>query len=388
MEAMAVIADSTSLTKFCDRLIKSSYITVDTEFMRDQTYWPRLCLVQIADEHEAAAIDTLAKGIDITPLLNLFTNPRILKIFHAARQDLEIFYRLMGRLPSPIFDTQIAAMVCGFGDSAGYDTLVRKLTDETIDKSSRFTDWALRPLSQRQINYALGDVTHLRQVYIKLNEMLGQNNRHNWMDEELSILRDTKNYTFEPEDAWRRIKYRAPKPRFLAILKEVAAWREIEAQNKDIPRNRIVRDESLIEISHHAPKTINDLSRARGLSLKKAEGSLGKALLNAVKVGLNVPSENLPEVKRDAPLPKGIGPITDLLKVLLKLKCEKHDVAQKLIATVNDMEQIAAFGQNANVPALQGWRQEVFGIDALRLRSGQLAMVIKDHNLELVEINN
>ncbi len=385
---MAVIADSTSLTKFCDRLIKSSYITVDTEFMRDQTYWPRLCLVQIADEHEAAAIDTLAKGIDITPLLNLLTNPRILKIFHAARQDLEIFYRLMGRLPSPIFDTQIAAMVCGFGDSAGYDTLVRKLTDETIDKSSRFTDWALRPLSQRQINYALGDVTHLRQVYIKLNEMLGQNNRHNWMDEELSILRDTKNYTFAPEDAWRRIKYRAPKPRFLAILKEVAAWREIEAQNKDIPRNRIVRDESLIEISHHAPKTINDLSRARGLSLKKAEGSLGKALLNAVKVGLNVPSENLPEVKRDAPLPKGIGPITDLLKVLLKLKCEKHDVAQKLIATVNDMEQIAAFGQNANVPALQGWRQEVFGIDALRLRSGQLAMVIKDHNLELVEINN
>ena len=385
---MAVIADSTSLTKFCDRLIKSSYITVDTEFMRDQTYWPRLCLVQIANEHEAAAIDTLAKGIDISPLLNLLTNSRILKIFHAARQDLEIFYRLMGKLPSPIFDTQIAAMVCGFGDSAGYDTLVRKLTDETIDKSSRFTDWALRPLSQRQINYALGDVTHLRQVYIKLNEMLGQNNRHNWMDEELSILRDTKNYTFAPEDAWRRIKYRAPKPRFLAILKEVAAWREIEAQNKDIPRNRIVRDESLIEISHHAPKTINDLSRARGLSLKKAEGSLGKALLNAVKAGLNVPSENLPEVKRDAPLPKGIGPITDLLKVLLKLKCEKHDVAQKLIATVNDMEQIAAFGQNANVPALQGWRQEVFGIDALRLRSGQLAMVIKDHNLELVEINN
>ena len=385
---MAVIADNTSLTKFCDRLIKSSYITVDTEFMRDQTYWPRLCLVQIADEHEAAAIDTLAKDIDITPLLNLLTNPRILKIFHAARQDLEIFYKLMGKLPSPIFDTQVAAMVCGFGDAAGYDTLVRKLTNKTIDKSSRFTDWALRPLSQRQINYALGDVTHLRQVYIKLNEMLGQNNRHNWMDEELSILRDTKNYTFEPEDAWRRIKYRAPKPRFLAILKEVAAWREIEAQNKDIPRNRIVRDESLIEISHHAPKNINDLSRARGLSLKKAQGSLGKALLNAVKVGLNVPIENLPEVKRDAPLPKGIGPITDLLKVLLKLKCEKHDVAQKLIATVNDMEQIAAFGKNANVPALQGWRQEVFGIDALRLRSGQLAMVIKDHHLELVEINN
>ena len=385
---MAVIADSTSLTNLCDRLIKSSYITVDTEFMRDQTYWPRLCLVQIADENEAAAIDTLAEGIDITPLLNLLINPKILKIFHAARQDLEIFYKLMGKLPSPIFDTQVAAMVCGFGDSAGYDTLVRKLTDEIIDKSSRFTDWALRPLSHRQIKYALGDVTHLRQVYIKLNEMLSQNNRHNWMDEELCILRDIKNYTFEPEDAWRRVKCRTPKPRFLAILKEVAAWREIEAQTRDIPRNRILRDESLVEISHHAPKTINDLSRARGMSHKKAEGPLGRALLNAVQIGLNVPSENLPEVKRDVALPKGIGPMTDLLKVLLKLKCEKHDVAQKLIATVNDMEQIAAFGQNADVPALQGWRQEVFGIDALRLRSGQLAMVIKDHNLELVEINN
>ena len=385
---MAIIVDSTSLKKFCDRLITSQYIAVDTEFMRDQTYWPRLCLVQIADENEAAAIDTLAKGIDITPLWNLLTDFRILKVFHAARQDLEIFYRLIGKLPSPIFDTQVAAMVCGFGDSAGYDTLVRKLTDETIDKSSRFTDWALRPLSDRQINYALGDVTHLRQVYIRLNDMLGQNSRHNWMDEELSILRDTKNYTFAPEEAWRRIKYRAPKPRFLAILKEVAALREIEAQTKDVPRNRILRDEALVEISHQAPRTTNELSRTRDISRKKAEGPLGRALLNAVQIGLNVPSENLPIVERVTPLPRGIGPITDLLKVLLKLKCEKHDVAQKLIATVNDIEQIAAFGRDANVPALQGWRQEVFGIDALRLRSGQLAMVIKDKNLELVEPNN
>ena len=385
---MELIKTNEQLVEVCKSISKEKFITIDTEFIREKTYWSKLCLIQICSHDKEIIIDPLENDIDLKPFIKILNKKSILKVLHSGRQDIEIFYKMSGKIPQSIFDTQIAAMVCGFGESAGYDTLVRKLTDETIDKSSRFTDWALRPLSQRQINYALGDVTHLRQVYIKLNEMLGQNNRHNWMDEELSILRDTKNYTFAPEDAWRRIKYRAPKPRFLAILKEVAAWREIEAQNKDIPRNRIVRDESLVEISHHAPKTISELSRARGLSLKKAEGSLGKALLNAVQIGLNVPSENLPEVKREVPLPKGIGPITDLLKVLLKLKCEKHDVAQKLIATVNDMEQIAAFGQNANVPALQGWRQEVFGIDALRLRSGQLAMVIKDHNLELVEINN
>ena len=385
---MAVITDTASLKSLCDRLSKASYITVDTEFMREKTFWPKLCLVQLADGVGAAAVDTLSDGLDLTPLLNLMAKPNVLKVFHAARQDLEIFFKLMGKLPAPIFDTQLAAMVCGFGDSVGYDTLVRKLADENIDKSSQFTAWGQRPLSNRQIDYALAAVTHLRRVYVKLDEMLGHNGRYGWLDEELGSLNNTSNYTFLPEEAWRRVKTRTSKPRFLAVLKEVAAWREREAQKKDLPRNRIVRDETLVEIPHHAPTTTNELSRTRGFSPKRAEGTMGKALLDAIQNGLNVPKENLPEVKQTEPIPRGIGPITDLLKVLLKLKCEKHDVAQKLIAKGDDLEKIAALGEEASVPALQGWRQHIFGEDALSLRSGQLAMKINGRNLELVEIED
>ena len=381
---MAVIADNSSLKSFCERLSESSYITVDTEFMREKTYWPRLCLIQLANINEAAAIDTLAEGLNLTPLMNLLLEPGILKVFHAARQDFEIFFRLMGKLPTPVFDTQVAAMVCGFGDSAGYDTLVRKLLDQTIDKSSRFTDWGLRPLSERQIKYALEDVTHLRQIYVKLNEKLLKNKRHDWMDEELGNLKNKSNYTFDPDEAWRRVKFRTSNPRFLAILKKIAAWRELEAQTRDIPRNRIIRDESLVEIAHHAPKTIAELAKSRGFNHKNAEGPMGKAILKAVNDGLNVPNDDLPKVIRTPPLPKGIGPITDLLKVLLKLKSEEHDVAQKLIATVDDLEKIAAYGQKARVRSLNGWRQTVFGKDALKLRSGDLAMIIKEGKLELL----
>ena len=384
---MSVIVDNNSLKSFCERISESSYITVDTEFMREKTYWPRLCLIQIANIDEAAAIDTLAEGLNLTPLINIMLEPSILKVFHAARQDLEIFFRLMGKLPTPIFDTQVAAMVCGFGDSAGYDTLVRKLLDQNIDKSSRFTDWGLRPLSKRQIKYALEDVTHLRQIYRKLNDILFKNKRYAWMDEELGNLKDKNNYTFAPEDAWRRIKSRTPNPRFLAILKKIAAWRELEAQTRDLPRNRILRDESLVEIAHHSPKTITELAKARGFNQKKAEGPMGKAIINAVNDGLKVPNDGLPKVIRTPPLPKGIGPITDLLKVLLKLKSEEHDVAQKLIATVDDLEKIAAYGNKAGVPSLHGWRQMVFGNDALKLRSGKLAMLIKDRKIELLNFN-
>ena len=263
---MAVITDTASLKSLCDRLSKATYITVDTEFMREKTFWPKLCLVQLADGVGAAAVDTLSDGLDLTPLLNLMAKPNVLKVFHAARQDLEIFFKLMGKLPAPIFDTQLAAMVCGFGDSVGYDTLVRKLADENIDKSSQFTDWGQRPLSNRQIDYALADVTHLRRVYVKLDEMLGHNGRYGWLVEELGSLNNTGNYTFLPEEAWRRVKTRTSKPRFLAVLKEIAAWREREAQKKDLPRNRIVRDETLVEIAHHAPTTTNELSRTRGFS--------------------------------------------------------------------------------------------------------------------------
>jgi ribonuclease D len=382
---MPVITDTESLSAFCTKLAHSPYITVDTEFMREKTYWPQLCLVQLADQEEAKAVDVLADGIDLTPMLELMADTNVLKVFHAARQDLEIFYRMMNKLPEPIFDTQVAAMVCGFGDSAGYETLVRKLTNETVDKSSRFTDWGQRPLSDRQISYALSDVTHLRDVYESLNEMLSNNGRHAWLEEEIATLTDAGKYTTHPEDAWQRVKSRAPKPRFLAILKEIAAWRETEAQSKDIPRNRILRDEALVEIAHHAPSTVEQLARTRGMGQRMAEGPAGQKLLKAISAGQAIPDKELPRPPRHKPLPKGIGPVTDLLKVLLKMKSEQHDVAQRLIATSDDLEKISAYGEKAEVHALQGWRREVFGNDALSLRAGNLALVVHDQSVEVVE---
>ncbi len=383
--AMSVITDTESLAAFCSRLEKSAFITVDTEFMREKTYYPRLCVIQMASEDEALAVDAMAEDINLSPLLDLMANEKVLKVFHAARQDLEIFYHLMGKLPAPLFDSQVAAMVCGFGESVGYETLVKKLAGATIDKSSRFTDWAHRPLTDRQIEYALADVTHLRTIYEKLSQSLGKNGRRSWLEEELAKLTDEKVYQFPPREAWRRVKSRAPKPRFLAILREVAAWREEEAQRKDIPRNRILRDEALIEIAHHAPKSVQELSRTRGLGNRMAEGSAGKALLKAVAAGLAVPEADCPLVPRKPHLPRGIGPVTDILKVLLKLKCEEHEVAQKLVANSEDVEKIAAYGEKADVAALHGWRQQIFGNDAILLRNGKLALVVENQQLELVE---
>ncbi len=385
---MSVINDSESLSQLCGRLAKASHITVDTEFMREKTYWPQLCLVQLADENEAAAVDVMAIDIDLDPLLDLMANKNILKVFHAARQDLEIFYRLMGALPSPLFDTQVAAMVCGFGDSAGYETLVRNLTDRAIDKSSRFTDWSQRPLTAKQIDYALADVTHLREVYLRLAQDLEKNGRMAWLEEELSDLLNNGNYIFSPDEAWRRIKSRGAKPRYLAILREIAAWREREAQSRDLPRGRILRDEALVEIAHHAPTTSSGLARIRGLSQKLAEGPMGRKLIDAIQEGLGVPEKDLPKIKKNKPLPRGLGPVTDFLKVLLKHKCEEHDVAQKLIATGNDLEKIAAYGDKADVRALQGWRRDLFGNEALALRSGNLGMVVNDLALEIVEFDD
>ncbi len=382
---MTVITDTKVLSDFCGRLSQSSYITVDTEFMREKTYWPQLCLVQLANDDEAAAVDVLVDDIDLTPLLDLMANENVMKVFHAARQDLEIFFRLMGGLPAPLFDTQVAAMVCGFGDSAGYETLVRNLTDQTIDKSSRFTDWAQRPLTDRQVSYALADVTHLREVYAKLKQELTKNGRLEWLEEELGDLLDISNYTFPPEEAWRRVKSRGAKPRFLAILKEIAAWREREAQDKDLPRGRVLRDDALVEIAHHAPTKVAGLARVRGLGQRLAEGPMGDRLLDAIHAGLAVPDQELPQIIKRKPLPRGIGPITDFLKVLLKHKCEHHDVAQKLIATGDDLEKIAAYGDKADAKALHGWRRDLFGSDALAVRAGRLAIVVNGQELELVE---
>jgi len=383
-----MITDTASLAAFCKTLSGTPFITVDTEFMRESTYWPVLCLIQVAGPDDAKAIDALAPGIDLTPLFDLLDDPSILKVFHAARQDLEIFYHLMGHVPAPLFDTQVAAMVCGFGDSVGYQTLIAKLTKAQIDKSSRFTDWSLRPLSDRQITYALSDVTHLRDAYLKLRDKLKANGREDWLDEEMAILNAPETYDPDPHETYRRIKSRGAKPRYLAILREVAAWRELEARKRDQPRNRVLRDEALQEIAHHAPQTVNDLERTRGLGRKMAEGSSGSRLLEAIKKGLEIPDADCPRPQHKPDMPRGLGPVIDLLRVLLKMKCDDGDVAQKLLASASDIELIAAFGEEADVRAMHGWRRELFGNDALELCNGELGFVIKNKRLSLMKPAN
>ena len=383
-----LITNTPELAAFCRRLADAEFITVDTEFMRERTFWPRLCLVQVAGPDEARAIDALAESIDLTPLFDLLADPEILKVFHAARQDMEIFSLLMDRLPAPLFDTQVAAMVCGFGDSVGYETLVAKLAKARVDKSSRFTDWSLRPLSQRQVDYALGDVTHLRVAYEKLARKLSANGHESWLSEEMAVLTDPGTYDLEPALAFRRIKVRNPSPRTLALLRELAAWREREARRLDLPRNRVLRDEALLEIAHHAPVSTDALNRTRGLGRRMAEGAAGQAILEAVRLGQAVPEADCPRPQSKPALPRGLGPVVDLLKVLLKMKCEENQVAQKLVASSADVERIAADGEAAEVPALLGWRRQVFGEDALRLRSGATALAANGKRLKLVPLDS
>ncbi|MGB0682418.1 MAG: ribonuclease D [Magnetovibrionaceae bacterium] len=380
-----LVTTNEALATLCDSLAQETFLTVDTEFLREKTFWPQVCLIQVGGTDLHAAIDPLADGLDLAPLYALFDNPDILKVFHAARQDLEIFYHLTGRLPAPVFDTQVAAMVCGFGDSVGYETLVNKLARQSIDKGPRFTDWSLRPLSDRQIDYALADVTHLRRIYDRLRERLESNGREGWLKAEMEILTSPETYAQAPEDAWRRLKSKSTNRRYLALLKEVCAWREREAQGRNVPRNRILRDESLTEIAHHAPRTPKELGRTRGLSEKAAEGSFGAGILAAVEAGLAVPDSDLPAAQGKEDLPSGIGPVTDLLKVVLKLTTEQAGVAQKLIASAADVERIAAFGEDANVPALKGWRREVFGEKALAVRDGRAWLGLEGRRLILRE---
>ena len=385
---MSTITTSEELFSFCQGLSGAEFVTVDTEFMRENTFWPILCLVQVAGPDDAAAIDVMAPNIDLAPLFDILKDESILKVFHAARQDLEIFYHLMGTLPKPLFDSQVAAMVCGFGDQVGYESLIAKLTKARIDKSSRFTDWSRRPLSEKQINYALSDVTHLRDAYRKLKSTLEKNGRAEWLGAEMDILTSHSTYDFDPELAFKRIKTRGAKPRALAILRELAAWREREAQRRDIPRGRILRDDAMVEIANHAPTTPEALGRTRGLSERMAKGNQGKDIIAAIKLGQSVPDTELPKQQKRKEIPPGTGPVTDLLKVLLKLKCEEQGVAQKLVANVADIEKIAAFGEDADVAALNGWRLELFGRDAMRIRGGELGLAIKGDRLVLLENPN
>jgi ribonuclease D len=384
---MTLIADSAELQAFCARLAEADYITVDTEFLRDSTYWPKLCLLQLAGpgEEDVAAVDPLAEGIDLAPVFALFDDPKIVKVLHSARQDMEIFYHMSGRLPAPIFDTQVAAMVCGFGESVGYDTLARKLTGAQIDKSSRFTDWSRRPLAARQLTYALADVTHLRQIHKKLARRLEKSGRASWLDEEMAILTSPETYRLEPDEAWKRLKTRSNDRRYLAVLRALATWREVEAQQRDVPRGRVLRDEQLFDIAAHRPTGEEELSRSRGISRDLARGRIGKAILETVSGALALPDGDLPKPPPNQKSINGIGPLMDLLKVMLKLRCEEHDVAQKLIASSADLEQIA-MSDEAEVLALRGWRFDIFGRDALALKHGTVALSASGSKVRVVPV--
>jgi len=382
---MTILTASSDVALLCARLRAEPYITIDTEFLRERTFWPKLCLLQLASPKEAAAIDPLADGMDLAPVVALLDDPRVLKVFHAARQDMEIFFHLTGRLPHPIFDTQVAAMVCGFGESVSYETLAARLAKASVDKSSRFTDWSHRPLSDKQLAYALSDVTHLRKIYEKLAAKLQATGRSAWVASEMDILTDPKTYAVDPESAWRRLKPRTSQPRFLNVLRAVAAWRENEARNRDVPRGRILKDEALMEIAAHPPADAAQLARIRMVGSGFAEGKLGPSLLAVVKEGVERSPNDAPSFERPEALPNGLGPLIELLRVLLKMKCDEHDVAQKLVATSSDLERIAA-DDGADVPALQGWRRDIFGEAALALKGGRLALAAEGRRVKLVAL--
>lgn len=382
--AESLITETAALAGFCERLARANYIALDTEFIREKTYWPRLCLVQVAGPGEAAVIDPLAGGIDLKPLFALLSEPEVLKVLHSARQDIEIFHHLTGEVPHPIFDTQVAAMVCGFGESVAYESLAAKLTGARIDKAVRFTDWSRRPLADNQLRYALDDVIYLRPVYEKLARRLEQSGRAPWLAEEMATLTDPATYRVEPEEAWRRLKPRTTNRRTLAILREVAAWREREARRLDLPRPRLLRDEALQEVAASVSRSESDLERIRGLGRALTDKGLRGGLLGAVKRGLSVPEAACPQPLPRRQIDGNLGALVDLLKVLLKANCSANGVAQRLVATAEDLEAIAAF-ERPEVLALKGWRHEIFGKDALALKSGRLALAVEPGGIKLVQ---
>jgi ribonuclease D len=382
---MTLITTTKDLKALCTRLKKTEFVTVDTEFIRERTFWARLCLIQVAGPDEAVAIDPLAEGMDLSPFFELMQNKKVLKVFHACRQDLEIFYKESGALPSPIFDTQIAAMVCGYGEQASYEFLVNTVLKKQLDKSSRFTDWAQRPLTSKQLKYALADVTHLRKIYEKLSARIEKDKRGSWIKDDIKDLTDKENYTFRPDEAWHRIKVPTNKPRVLGVLKEICQWREEAAQRINIPRGRLLKDEALAEIATHPPTTAEALGKMRNVHQGFSNSEKGRELLEAVQRGLDMPEKDLPHRDARVQLPPGLGPTIDLLRVLLKLKCEEHRVAQKLLCSAAELELIAAHGDAAEVPALKGWRAKVFGKDALAMREGKLAIAVEDSKLKIVK---
>ena len=382
---MTLINTTADLEAVSERLRREPYVTIDTEFMRERTYWAKLCLVQLAGAGEAVAVDTLAPGIELDPLLALLDDARVLKVFHACRQDLEIFAKLMnGRLPAPVFDTQIAAMVCGFGEEVAYETLVNRLAKAKLDKSSRFTDWSRRPLSSAQLAYALADVTHLRIIYEKLRKRIEAAGRLEWVEEETRYLLDPALYVTRPEDAWQRLKVRSREPRFIALVQHLAAWRERQAQARDLPRNRVIRDDLLLELAAQRPRDQEALRRLDRLSLDKESM---REVLAVIETVFAIPEADLPQLPTAKPPVKGLGPTVDLLRVLLKQCAEESDVAQRLIATSAELEALAQ-DDHAAVPALHGWRRELFGERALELKAGRIALALQDQQVVTLELED
>lgn len=383
---MMIIDTTAALEAACQELAKSDFITIDTEFLRETTFWPILCLIQMASPDTEVLVDPMAKNLDLKPFFDLMADGRVTKVFHAARQDLEIIYNLGRIIPHPIFDTQVAAMVCGFGDSISYDQLVQRTKGVSIDKSSRFTDWSHRPLSEKQLAYALADVTHLRDVYQVLKEELEREGRSLWVAEEMAILESPSTYDMAPEDAWLRFRMRLKKPQELAILREVAAWREREARGRNVPRSRVLKDDTIFEIAQQQPKDSEALGRLRTVPKGWERSAGGAAIVEAVNRALALPRSDMPQPQRHAQAPEGAAAATELLKVLLKLIADKQGVAAKVIASMDDLEKIAAEGHQADVPALAGWRRDLFGTIALKLIDGAVALRFVDKKVEAVDI--
>jgi ribonuclease D len=380
---MQPLTTTQALADACARLARHPFVTVDTEFLRESTYYPQLCVAQMASVDEAVVIDALAPGMDLAPFFALMADAAVIKVFHAARQDIEICWHAAEIIPAPLVDTQVAAMVLGYGDSISYDQLVQRITGDNLDKSHRFTDWTRRPLSEAQLSYAVSDVTHLRDVYVKLAADLEKQGRIDWMRDEMKVLTSPDTYRMEPEHAWQRLKTRVRKPKELAVLIEVAAWREREAQTRDVPRGRVLKDELVGDIAVQAPTTIERLGALRSLPKGFERSRWGEAIVAAVKRGLARDVKTLPRLDRHKPAANGQATV-ELLKVLLRMTSERHGVAAKVIATTDDLDRIAA-DDAADVPAMHGWRRELFGEKALALKHGQLALAMERGRVVAVE---
>lgn len=382
---MNLITTTQGLETAVTALRKSEFVTVDTEFIRETTFWPELCLIQMASPDTTALVDPLAPGIDLKPFFELMADEAITKVFHAARQDIEIVFNLGRLIPHPVFDTQVAAMVCGFGDSVSYEQIVQRVSGAQIDKSSRFTDWRARPLSEKQLTYALADVTHLVDVYNYLKAELEREGRAHWLNEEMAVLTARETYDPHPEDAWKRLKLRLRKPVELAVVQAVAAWREREARERNVPRRRVIKDETVAEIAQQQPRDSAALGKLRSIPKGWERSTTAASLLDIVNVALAIPKEELPKLAKPAQNPEGSSAAAELLKVLLRLVAEEEGVATKVLASSDEIDRIAADGENADVPALQGWRRQVFGERALKLVRGELALKFEKRRIVAVE---